>query len=80
MKEALKSLSSLTAQLELGSEKKGYRLIPLFNPKNVDAQGGYEFRQKTLLEILDTLCEAYGLDWQTGDQPDLIILRLKGSN
>lgn len=74
-KDILKQLSRLTSEMELGDEGKGFNIIPLFNPKDYDGIRSYTFENQPLLDILNTICEDYGLNWKSSSQNGVITVQ-----
>lgn len=65
LSETIKELSKASAKTGY-AEGKGVNIIPLFNPKSYQETHSYAFRNKSIAEILDTLCADSKMMWRVG--------------
>ncbi|MGJ8638638.1 MAG: hypothetical protein ACSHYA_04535 [Opitutaceae bacterium] len=59
-------LSSRSIQTDYANGQ-GISIIPLFNPKSYPEKRSYSFRNQSIAEILDTLCEDSRMSWSMGE-------------
>ena len=63
----IEQLSEATVANKLGPNGSGYNIVPLFDAKQHTSKHSYTFRNRSLPEILDEICEDQGFEWDAGE-------------
>ena len=63
----IEELSEATVANKLGPNQGGYNIVPLFDAKQHTSKHSYTFRNRSLPEILDEICEDQGFEWDAGE-------------